>query len=71
MTTEELRAFLLAYLTSFKDDGRCQWNDCVSNVSDLVRRTLNTSNDRYWQLPRDDINRLKHVVWDLIIAIAF
>ncbi len=67
MTTEELRSFLLVHLASIKDEGRCQWNDCVRNVSDLLRRELNKSHDPNWEIPRADMNRLKHVVWDLII----
>src|SRR5271157_986195 len=68
MTTEHLRSFLIVYLASIKDEGRCQWNDCVNGVSEHVRRALNPSPDPHWQFPRDDMNRFKHVVWDLIIA---
>ncbi len=68
MQTEELRSFLLLYLRSIKDEGRCQWNDCVRGVSDLVRRRMTPTPDSQWLIQRKDKDRLKHVVWDLIIG---
>ena len=68
MQSEELRSLLLVYLASIKDEERCQWLDCVRGVSELVRRGRRLRPDHQWEMPRDDINRLKHVVWDLIIA---
>ena len=70
MQTEELRALLLQFLGSwdFKQNPAFQWNDCLRGVSRLVREQSSTKSDPEWQLPRDDMVRLKEVVWDLIIG---
>jgi hypothetical protein len=70
MQTEELRALLLQFLGSwdFTQNPAFQWNDCLRGVSRLVREQSSTRRDSEWQLPRDDMARLKEVVWDLIIG---
>src|SRR4051794_33813538 len=70
MQTEELRALLLQFLGSwdFAQNPALQWNDCLRGVSSLVREKTSASGRLDWQLPRDDMVRLKEVVWDLIIG---
>jgi hypothetical protein len=68
MQSEELRALLLQYLGSVGHDATFQWNSCLQGVSRLARERSGASLDPQWQLPRTDMVRLKHVVWDLIIG---
>jgi hypothetical protein len=70
MQTEELRALLLHFLGTwdFKQNPSLQWNDCLRGVSHLVRERSSMRDESERQLPRDDMVRLKEVVWDLIIA---
>ena len=70
MQTEELRAQLLRFLATwnFQANQGLRWDDCRKGVS---RQIASDSRGRLapeWEMPREDMVRLKAIVWDLIIG---
>jgi hypothetical protein len=71
MRAELLRALLLEYLKAMKDRDGLEFDSCVAGVENLAQRRcpeqLAQAQRETYALRGEDRNRLKHVVWDLIL----
>jgi hypothetical protein len=71
MQAEVLRTLLLEYLKAMKDHNGLEFNSCVSGVEQLAQQRcpeqLAQAKGAVYALRGEDRNRLKHVVWDLIL----
>jgi hypothetical protein len=71
MQVELLRALLLESLKAMKDRNGLEFNSCVASVEHLAQQRcpeqLVPVQGAVYALRGEDRNRLKHVVWDLIL----
>jgi hypothetical protein len=72
MQTEALRALLLAYLRQLKhpQPRDFQYKHCVGGVTSLAAKQFSDqmfNESGRWHLRGEDENRIKHVIWDLVL----